>query len=121
MARFQLPKFYNVKDSYPYLTFAVILSFIIFEIYPIPAPFERGIEYVRSRGFEIDGDSSLSDHAVGGSRVFERTLQGFVRLCVELREDEGSVVVMCDVDEKVLFLVVPGGDAFATVYLCRFR
>jgi len=121
MVGVSLPKGYDIKDSYPYLTFAVILSFIIFEIYPIPAPFERGIEYVRSRGFEIDGDSSLSEHVVGDSRVYERTLQGFVRLCLELREEEGSVTVFCDVEEMVLFLVFPNGEGSSSVYFCRFR
>ena len=121
MVRVSLPKSYNIKDSYPYLTFAVILSFIIFEIYPIPVPFEKGIEYVRSRGFEINGDTSLAEHAGADSRVFERNLQGFVRLCTELRNEASSVMVFCDADEKVLFLVVPGDGVSSSVYFCRFR
>jgi hypothetical protein len=94
----------RLKSSYPYITFALFFSMFLFEAYPVPVPFERGIEVVRSRGYELNGEVSLSQAEVN-LKASERPMKEFLLLCETMRSEEWAVRVFCDMDAKVLFLV----------------
>ena len=109
----------RLKSSYPYITFALLFSMFLFEAYPVPVPFERGIEIVKSRGYELNGDVSLSQIEVS-LKISERPMNEFLRLCEAMRSEEGVVMVFSDMDAKVLFLVSPDSET-GQLILCRFR
>ncbi|MGD2200318.1 MAG: hypothetical protein PVJ38_01640 [Candidatus Bathyarchaeota archaeon] len=83
------------------------------------ATFEKGIEIIRSKGYTLDGDTSLDDFATEGT-LSKESFRGFLSICRSIREQEGSVQIYSDVDAKVLFLVVSDPDAI-WVHYCQFR
>ncbi len=70
----------RLKASYPYITFALLFSLLLFEAYPVSVPFERGIEIVKSRGYELNGDFSLTQ-IEANIKVSQRPMKEFLRLC----------------------------------------
>ncbi len=109
----------KLKSSYPYISFALLFSLLLFEAYPVPVPFERGIEIVRSRGYKLNGEVSLAQ-AEANLRVSERPMKEFLRLCEGMRSEDGVVWVFSDMDARVLFLVSPGSGE-GQLIVCRFR
>jgi len=109
----------KLKSSYPYITFALLLSMVLFEAYPVPAPFERGVEIVRSRGYELAGVDSLSQ-VEANLIVSEVSLKEFLLHCEAMRSEKGSVRILCHMDGKVLFLASPDSEE-GQLILCRFR
>jgi len=109
----------RLKASYPYITFALLFSLLLFEAYPVSVPFERGIEIVKSRGYELNGDVSLTqtEANIKGS---QRTMKDFLRLCEAMRSEEGVVRVFSDMDARVLFLVSLDSEE-GQLIVCRFR
>ena len=112
------PIIMRLKSSYHYITFALLFSLVLFEAYPVPVPFERGIEIVKSRGYELKGDVSLTH--TEENKVSERPMKEFLRLCEAMRSEEGVVQVFSDMDAKVLFLVSPDSEE-GQLSVCRFR
>lgn len=114
------PKVYSrLKSSYPYITFALLFSMLIFEAYPISVPFERGIEIVRSRGYELTGVDGLSLVDVN-LKVSEMPMREFLLLCEALRSEGEAVRVFSDMDAKVLFLLSPDSKQ-GQLIVCRFK
>jgi hypothetical protein len=109
----------RLKASYPYITFALIFSLLLFEAYPVPVLFERGIEIVKSRGYELNGDVSLT-RTEANIKVSGRPMKEFLRLCEAMRSEEGVVRVFSDMDARVLFLVSPDSEE-GQLIVCRFR
>ena len=109
----------GLKSSYPHITFALLFSVLIFEAYPVPVPFERGIEIVRSRGYELMGVYGLSQ-VEANLEVSEMHMKGFLLLCEALRSEDETVQVFSDMDAKVLFLVSPDSGE-GQLIICRFR
>ena len=70
----------RLKASYHYITFALLFSLLLLEAYPVSVPFERGIEIVKSRGYELNGDVSLTQ-TEANIKVSQRTMKEFLRLC----------------------------------------
>ncbi|UCH57172.1 MAG: hypothetical protein JSV18_07525 [Candidatus Bathyarchaeota archaeon] len=112
----------SIKETFPYLTCLLLLSFLVYEVYPTRALFEIGIETVRSRDYILDGDSTLLEHMSSGFKAHEQSLREFIRLCERIREEDGVITVFSDVDEKILFIVQKeeSGDG-GSIYYCRFR
>ena len=107
------------KSSYSYITFALLFSLLFFEAYPVSVPFERGIEIVRSRGYELNGEVSWTQ-AEANLKVSERPMKEFLRLCEGMRSEDGVVHVFSDMDARVLFLVsIDSGEG--QLIVCRFR
>jgi hypothetical protein len=114
------PKAYSrIKSSYPYITFALLFSMLIFEAYPVPVSFERGIEIVRSRGYELTGVNGLSP-VEANLKTSEIPMREFLLLCEALRSEGEAVRVFSDIDTKVLFLVSPDSEE-GQLIICRFR
>lgn len=114
------PKVYSrLKSSYPYITFALLFSMLIFEAYPVTVPFERGIEIVRSRGYELTGVDGLSLVDVN-LKVSEMPMREFLLLCEALRSEGEAVRVFSDMDAKVLFLLSPDSKQ-GQLIVCRFK
>lgn len=114
------PKVYSrLKSSYPYITFALLFSMLIFEAYPISVPFERGIEIVRSRGYELTGVDGLSLVDVN-LKISEMPMREFLLLCEALRSEGEAVRVFSDMDAKVLFLLSPDSKQ-GQLIVCRFK
>ena len=109
----------RLKASYPYITFALLFSLLLFEAYPIPVPFERGIEIVKSRGYELNGEVSLTQTETN-IKVSERPMKEFLQFCEAMRSEDGVVRVFSDMDAKVLFLVSPDSEE-GLLIVCRFR
>lgn len=109
----------KLKSSYPYITFALLFSLLLFEAYPVPAPFERGIEIVKSRGYELNGEVSLTQ-AEANLKVSERPMKEFLRLCEGMRSEDGAAWVFSDMDARVLFLVSIDSEEEQLI-VCRFR
>jgi len=109
----------RLKSSYHYITFALLFSLLLFEAYPAPVPFERGIEIVKSRGYELNAEMSLTQ-AEKNLRVSERPMKEFLRLCEAIRPGDGVVCVFSDMDARVLFLVSPDSEE-GQLIVCRFR
>lgn len=109
----------RLKFSYSYITFALLFSLLLFEAYPVPVPFERGIEIVKSRGYELNGDISLTQ-AEENIKISPRPMKEFLRLCEAMRSEEGVVRVFSDMDAKALFLVSPDSEE-GQLIVCRFR
>ena len=116
-----LPPQLNAKlnASYPYITFGLIFSLLLFEAYPVSAPFERGIEIVKSRGYELNGEVSLAQ-AEANFKISEKHMKEFFRLCDSMRSEDGAVRVFSDMDARVLFLVSPDSGE-GQLIVCRFR
>lgn len=114
------PKVYSrLKSSYPYITFALLFSMLIFEAYPVTVPFERGIEIVRSRGYELTGVDGLSLVDVN-LKISEMPMREFLLLCEALRSEGEAVRVFSDMDAKVLFLLSPDSKQ-GQLIVCRFK
>jgi hypothetical protein len=109
----------GLKSSYPHITFALLFSMLLFEAYPVPVPFERGIEIVRSRGYELMGVYGLSQ-VEANLEVSEMHMRGFLLLCEALRSEGETVRVFSDMDAKVLFLVSRDSEE-GQLIICRFR
>ena len=109
----------GLKSSYPHITFALLFSMLIFEAYPVPVPFERGIEIVRSRGYELSGVDGLT-HLETNLEVSEMNMREFLLLCEALRSEGGVVRVFSDMDAKFLFLVSRDSEE-GLLIVCRFR
>lgn len=109
----------RLKSSYPYITFALLFSFLLFEAYPLPVPLEIGIEIVKSRGYELNGEVSLTQ-VEANLRVSDRPMKEFLRLCETMLSEDGVVRVFSDMEAKVLFLVSPDSDGEHLI-VCRFR
>ncbi len=107
------------KSSYPYITFALLFSLLLFEAYPVQVPFERGIEIVKSRGYELMGDASLA-RAEANLRVSEKSMTEFLRLSEATRSEDGVVLVFSDMDARVLFLVSHDSEK-GQLIVCRFK
>ncbi|MEE9519458.1 MAG: hypothetical protein V3V93_04245 [bacterium] len=109
----------RIKASYPFITFGLLFSLLLFEAYPVQVPFERGIEIVKSRGYELIGDVSLA-RAEANLRVSEKSMTEFLRLSEATRSEDGVVLVFSDMDARVLFLVSPDSEE-GQLIVCRFR
>jgi len=119
LMRLSTPIITRLKSSYHYVTFALLFSLLLFEAYPIPVPFERGIEIVKSRGYELNAEMSLTQ-AEKSLRVSERPMKEFLLLCEAMRSEEGAVRVFSDMDAKALFLISPDSEE-GQLIVCRFR
>jgi hypothetical protein len=114
------PQLYTkLKSSYPYITYALLFSLLLFEAYPVSVPFESGIEIVKSRGYELNGDVSLTQAEVN-LKVSEWPMKEFLRLCEGMRSEDGVVRVFSDMDARVLFLVSSDSEE-GQLIVCRFR
>jgi hypothetical protein len=92
---------------------------LIFEAYPVPVSFERGIEIVRSRGYELMGVNGLLPVDVN-LKTSEIPMREFLMLCEALRSEGESVRVFSDMDAKVIFLVSPDSKQEQLI-VCRFK
>jgi hypothetical protein len=109
----------RVRSSYPQITLALLFSLLLFEAYPLPVPFERGIEIVNSRGYELTGAVSITQ-AEANLIVSEMPMREFLRLCEARRSEDGFVLIFSDMDARVLLLLSPDSEA-GHLILCRFR
>ncbi|MEE8354927.1 MAG: hypothetical protein V3S09_03790 [Candidatus Bathyarchaeia archaeon] len=82
-------------------------------------PFERGIEIVMSRGYELMGDVSLAQ-AGENLQVSEKPMKAFLLLSEATRAEDGVVRVFSDMDARVLFLFSPDSEG-GQLIVCRFR
>ena len=117
--RLSTPIITRLKSSYHYVTFALLFSLLLFEAYPVPVPFERGIEIVKSRGYELNAEMSLTQ-AEKSLRVSERPMKEFLLLCEAIRPGDGGVCVFSDMDAKALFFISPDSEE-GQLIVCRFR
>lgn len=84
-------------------------------------PFEKGIEVVRSRGFELVGDYSLEEKAAGSVELVEVDFKAFMRTCESMKGDAETMTIYSDVDSRVLFLIESGEQVAAKIFFCKFK
>ncbi len=91
----------------------------MFGTYLIQVPFEKGIEIVRSRGYQLVGDHSLDEFTMEGVELVETEFRAFMRICGQVREDGEPFIVYSDVEARSLFLFDPGESGSIKIYFCR--
>ena len=108
----------RLKASYSYITFGLLFPVLLFEAYPMQIPFERGIEIVNSRGYELIGDVSLTQ-AEANLQVSEKPMKEFLRLSEATRPEGGLIRIYSDMDARVLFIFLDSEEG--QLIVCRFR
>jgi hypothetical protein len=81
--------------------------------------FEKGIEIVRSRGYQINGDLGWDLTYSKDWTVTERGLRSFLDACNRIQREHGSLTVYVDFYSKVLFVFDPSPEPSGkTLYYC---
>lgn len=70
-----------LQEVFPVVTLVFIASDLMDRAYPFHKQFEKGIEVVRRRGFELVGDYSLEERAAGNVNLVEVDFKAFMRTC----------------------------------------
>lgn len=98
-----------------------LASILLFGAYPFQMPFEKGIEIVRSRGYDLVGDHSLEEKASGGAELIETDFKEFMDACKAMKGNDGALTVYSDVDNRILFLLEANDPNGIKIYFCYFR
>ena len=110
-----------LQGAFPIVTIVFLASYLMYEAYPFQMQFEKGIEVVRSRGFELVGDYSLEEKAAGSVELVEVDLKAFMRTCESMKGDAETLTIYSDVDSRVLFLVESGEQGVVKIFFCTFK
>ena len=110
-----------LQGAFPIVTIVFLASYLLYGAYPFQIQFEKGIEVVRSRGFELVGDYSLEEKAVGSVELVEVDLKAFMRTCESMKGDAETLTIYSDVDSRVLFLVESGEQGVVKIFFCTFK
>ena len=109
-----------LQGAFPYVTAVFAISLLLFGTYLTQVPFEKGIEIVRSRGYQLVGDHSLDEFAVEGVELVETEFRAFMRTCELVKEDGEILTVFSGVEARSLFLLDSGEPGIIKIYFCRF-
>lgn len=82
-----------------------LASLLLFGAYPFQMPFEKGVEIVRRRGYELVGDNSLEEKASGSVELIETDFKEFIDACKAIKGIKGALTVYSDIDNRILFLL----------------
>jgi hypothetical protein len=110
-----------LQGAFPIVTIVFLASYLLYGVYPFQMQFEKGIEVVRSRGFELVGDYSLEEKAAGSVEVVEVDFKAFLRTCEGTKGDAETLTIHSDVDSRVLFLVESGEQGAVMIFFCTFK
>jgi len=110
----------TTASAFPYVTAVFAISLLLFGTYLVQVPFEKGIEIVRSRGYQLVGDHSLGEFTMEGVEAVETEFRAFMRICEREKGDGETLTVYSDVDARSLFLFDPGESGRVKIYFCRF-
>ena len=108
-----------LQGAFPYVTVAFAISLLLFGTNFVQVPFEKGIEIVRSRGYQLIGDHSINEFTLEGAEAVETEFRAFMRICERVRGDGDPLTVYSDVDARMLFLVESGALGSIKIYYCR--
>ena len=109
-----------LQGAFPYVTAVFAVPLLLFGTYLTQVPFEKGIEIVRSRGYQLVGDHSLDEFAVEGVELVETEFRAFMRSCERVKEDGEILTVFSDFEARSLFLFDSGEPGIIKIYFCRF-
>ena len=70
-----------LQEVFPVVTLVFLASYLIYGAYPFYNQFEKGLEVVRRRGFELVGDYILEERATGNVNLVEVNIRAFMRTC----------------------------------------
>jgi hypothetical protein len=110
-----------VQGAFPIAAIVFLASILLFGAYTFQMPFEKGIEIVRSMGYELVGDHCLEEKASGGAELIETDCREFMDTCKAVKGNDGSLTVYSDVDNRILFLLETNGPDGIKIYFCQFR
>ena len=110
-----------IQGAFPIVAIVFLASILLFGAYPFQMSFEKGIEIVRSMGYELVGDHSLEEKASGGVELIETDFKGFMDACKAVKGEDGALTVYSDVDNRVLFLLEANDPDGIKIYFCQFR
>jgi len=110
-----------LQGTFPIVTIVFLASYLLYGAYPFQMQFEKGIEVVRSRGFELVGDYSLEEKAAGSVELVEVDFKAFMRTCESMKGDAETLTIYSDVDSRVLFLIESGEQGVVKIFFCTFK
>jgi hypothetical protein len=108
-----------LQGAFPYVTAVFAISLLLFGTYLVQVPY-KGIEAVRSRGYQLVGDHSLGEFTIEGAEAVETEFRAFMRICERVKGDREALIVYSDIDARYLFLFDPGESGSIKIYFCRF-
>jgi hypothetical protein len=109
-----------LQGAFPYVTAVFAISLLLFGSYLVQILYEKGIEIVRSRGYQLEGDHSLGEFTIEGAEAVETEFRTFMQICERVKRDGEILTVYSDVDARSLFLFDPGESGSIKIYFCRF-
>ena len=110
-----------IQTMFPYLTIAAFVSLMLLGTNSFQIQFEKGIEIVRSRGYMLVGDFSLSQFTGEGVELVEAHFTEFIGICEAMDTDAESLTVYSDLDSKILFLIQEEENDGIRIFYCRFN
>ena len=110
-----------LQGAFPIVTIALLASYLLYGAYPFRMQFEKAIEVVRSRGFELVGDYCFEEKATGSVELVEVGFKAFMRTCESIQGDVETLTIYSDVDSRVLFLFESGEKGTAKIIFCTFK
>ena len=112
----------SIKNSALILLAVLMILQIIMRSFSSPIEFEKGIEIVRSKGYDLDGDSTWQESVPEGYSITEKKWNGFLKMCQQIQTSTGNVVVYTDYTAKVMYVLYraenPGEPR---AYYCQFH
>lgn len=112
----------SMRNSILFLLVFFLIPHTFLWLYKSPIDLEKGVEVVRSMGYQLDGNSTWSEYADGGYRVIEKDLDGFLRACERIGSDNCGLNVHSDLYAKVMFVFDPPNNPGERILIfCRFR
>ena len=110
-----------LQGAFPIVTIVFLASYLMYEAYPFQMQLEKGIEVVRSRGFELVGDYSLEEKAAGSVERVEVDFKALMRICESMKGDAETLTIYSDADSRVLFLIESGEQGVVKIFFCTFK
>jgi hypothetical protein len=110
-----------IQGDFPIAAIVFLASLLLFGAYPFQMPFEKGIEIVRSRGYELVGDHSLEEKASRSVELIETDFREFMDACKAMEGNDGALTVYSDVDKRILLLLETNDQNGVKIYFCQFR
>ena len=65
-----------------------LATLLLCVVYPLQIPFDKGIEIVRTRDYELVGDQSLEEKVSGSEKLIETDFREFMDACKAMKGND---------------------------------